>query len=186
MCCCHRVSTQLQLNKYHHHQPSIVGDHEIPFIRETSPEEVTRLDEIKCKVVVPSQTFNIDSLFHIYQTYTRQAQQTYWHLIVTSTACAVTLHSVLYFSLCSYLRNIVTCCSSATKSLKPSTSEQDTSPLPHEPKRRAYSAPRQEHLHREVVFTTYSTQPTRNVLQIGPLAISNNCLFSATPRDTHR
>jgi len=106
-------------------QPSIVADHEIPFISETSPEEVARLDEIKSKVVVPSQTFDIDSLFHIRQTSSRQAQQTYWHLIllVTPTACAVAIRSVLYFSLRSYLRNIVTCYSPANKSLEPSTSE---------------------------------------------------------------
>jgi len=61
-------------------QPSIVADHEIPFIRETSPEKVARLDEIKSKVVVPSQTIDIDSLFHIRRTSSRQAQQTYWYL----------------------------------------------------------------------------------------------------------
>jgi hypothetical protein len=121
-------------------QPSIVADHEIPFISETSPEEVAGLDEIKSKVVVPSQTFDIDSLFHIRQTSSRQAQQTYWHLIVTITACAVAILSVLYFSLRSYLRNTVTCYSSANKSLEPGTSEQDTSPLPSEPRQRAYSS----------------------------------------------
>jgi len=76
-------------------QTSIVVDHEIPFIRETSPQEVTHLNEIKSKVVVPSQTFDINSLFHIRQTSSRQAQQTYWHLTVTSTACAVAMLSVL-------------------------------------------------------------------------------------------
>jgi len=101
-------------------QPSIVADHVIPFISETSPE-VARLDEIKSKVVVSSQTFHIDSLFHIRQTSSRQAQQTYWHLIVTSTACAIAILSVLIFSLRSYLRNIVTCYSSANTRLKPST-----------------------------------------------------------------
>jgi len=78
-------------------QPSIVADHEIPFIRETSQEEIARLDEIKSKVVVPPQTFDIDSLFNTRRTSLRQAQQTYWHLTVTSTACTIALFSVLYF-----------------------------------------------------------------------------------------
>jgi len=141
-------------------QPSIVADHEFPFISETSPEEFARLDEIKSKVVVLSQIFDIDTFFHIRQTSSRQAQQTYWHLTVTSTACAITMLSVLYFSLRSYLRNLVTCYSSPNKSLEPGTSEQDPSPLPPEPRQRAYSSPRQEDLQKEVVLTTYSTQHT--------------------------
>jgi len=68
-------------------QPSIVADHEFPFISETSPEEVARLDEVRSKVVVPSQNFDIDSHFHIRQTSSRQTQQTYWHLILFPLLC---------------------------------------------------------------------------------------------------
>jgi len=86
---------------------------------------------------------DIDSLFQIRQTSSRQAQQTYWHLIATTTICEIATLNVLYFSLRSYIRNIVTCYLSANKSLEPSTSERDPSPLPPEPRRRAYS-PQQE------------------------------------------
>ena len=90
-------------------QPSIVADHEIPFISEMSPEEVARLDEIKSKVVVPSQTIHIDPPFHIQENSSLHAQQTCRHLIVTTRECAIAMLGVLYFSLCSYLRNIFIC-----------------------------------------------------------------------------
>ena len=144
-------------NLYVPDQLSIVANHEIPLIQETSPQEVARLDEVKSKVVMPSQSFDIDSLFHIRQTSLRQAHQTYWHLIVTTSICAIAILSVLYFSLRSYLHNFITCRSSANKSPEPGTPELDPSPLPPEPKRRAYS-PQPGNPKKEVLFTVYPTQ----------------------------
>ena len=46
----------------------IVAKHEIPLMQETSTEEVFRLDEVKSKVVIPSQNFD-ESLFHIRRTF---------------------------------------------------------------------------------------------------------------------
>ena len=140
-------------------QLSIVASHEIPLIQETSPQEVARLDEVNSKVIMPSQSFDIDSLFHIRQTSLRQAHQTYWHLIVTTTVCAIAIFCVLYFSFRSHVHNFIPCGSSANKSPEPSTLEQVPSPLPPEPKRRAYS-PQPGNSKKEVVFTVYPTQPT--------------------------
>jgi len=55
-------------NFYVPDQLSIVANHEVPLIQETSSEEVARLDEVKSKDVMPSQSFDIDSLFHMRQT----------------------------------------------------------------------------------------------------------------------
>jgi len=64
---------------------------------------------------------------------------------------------VLYFSLHSYLRNI--CLSPSNKSLEPGVLEQDPSPLPPESRQTAYSSPKKD-LQKDIVFNTYSTQPT--------------------------
>jgi hypothetical protein len=42
-----------------------VADHEISLIKQITPEEFARLDDLKPKVMVPSQTFDVNSLFHI-------------------------------------------------------------------------------------------------------------------------
>jgi len=78
-------------------QLCIVADHEIPLKIETTPE-VARLNEVKSKVVVLSQTFDINSIFKIRQISLPQAQQAYLHLIVTTSVCKIAIVSVLYFS----------------------------------------------------------------------------------------
>jgi len=70
---------------------------DFPLISETSPENVARLDEIKSRVVVPSQNFDIDLLFQIRQTSSCQAQQTYRHLMLNTTICKIAILSVIYF-----------------------------------------------------------------------------------------
>jgi hypothetical protein len=64
----------------HFHIPdkiSVVADHEIPLIKEITPEEVARLYDVKSKVMVPSQTFDVNSLYHINQASLRQRRQTF-------------------------------------------------------------------------------------------------------------
>jgi len=43
------------------------------------------------------QKFDVDSIFQILRTSSRQAQQTYRHLTVNTTICAIAILSVLYF-----------------------------------------------------------------------------------------
>jgi hypothetical protein len=136
---------------------SIVADHEIPLIQEASPEEAARLDELKSNVMMPSQNINTDTLFHIRQASLRQEHQTYWHIIISITVYIVTILVVLCTSLRSKLRNMAACCFPKHTSPEPSTSEQDPSPLPPEPKQRAYS-PQADNSRNDVAFTTYSVQ----------------------------
>ena len=65
-------STIVNTHFYVPEQIQIVADHEIPLIKQVTPEEVTRLDEVKSKVMMPSQSFDVNSLFHIEQASARQ------------------------------------------------------------------------------------------------------------------
>ena len=71
-------STIVNTHFYVPDQIQIAADHEIPLTKQISPEEVTRLDEVKSKVMVPSQSYDVNSLFHIEQASARQSHQTYW------------------------------------------------------------------------------------------------------------
>jgi hypothetical protein len=113
-----------------------VADNEIPPLKEITPREAARLDDVKSKVMLPSQTFDVNSLYHINQASLRQGRQTFWHLIVTTSFCAVAVMIILYLSLRSlyatYLQTF------ATRSI-PEPTEQNPS-QPPEPKPRAYTA----------------------------------------------
>ena len=67
----------------------IVADHDVPLIKQISPEEVTRIDEVESKFMVLSQSFDVNSLFPIKQASVRQFHQTNWHQIATMLICAV-------------------------------------------------------------------------------------------------
>jgi len=60
--------TQSAVSSTHIYVPdkiSIVADHEIPLIKELLQAEVKQLEDVKSKVMVPSHSFDVDSLFHI-------------------------------------------------------------------------------------------------------------------------
>ena len=69
-------STIVDTHFYVPDQIQIAADHEIPLTKQISPEEVTRLDEVKSKVMVPSQSYDVNSLLHIEQASARQSHQT--------------------------------------------------------------------------------------------------------------
>jgi len=83
----------------------IVGNHEVQLLEEMSPPEVVLLDGVNSQVMMPPQTFDIDSLLHMHQTSLRRERQTYWHLIITTVFCANTILGILCFSLRSCLHN---------------------------------------------------------------------------------
>ena len=114
----------------------IVADHDVPLIKQISPEEVTRIDEVKSKVMAPSQSFDVKSLFAIEQASVRQSHQTYCHQIATMSIYAVPILAVIYLSLRIPLRNLATRCLSPNTVHELSTTAQNPSPLPPEPRRR--------------------------------------------------
>ena len=117
---------------------SVVADHEITLIKETS-SEILRLDDVKSQVVMLSQDFDVDSFSHIRQSSLRQTHQTCWHLMATTSICVVDILEILYLSLHFSLRDMATCCFSSITVPEPSTTEQNPSSLPPEPRRRAYT-----------------------------------------------
>ena len=139
-------------------QIQIVADHEIPLIKQVSPEEeVTRLDELKSNVMVPSQSYEVNSLFQIEQASARQSHQTYWHQISTMLVCAVDILGVINLSLLSLLRNLAARCLLLKTVQEPCTTAQNPSYLPPEPKRREFSP--NDNSQKDVAFTSYSMQP---------------------------
>jgi hypothetical protein len=136
---------------------SVIADHEIPLIKEITPGEVARLDHIKSKVMVPSQTFDVNSLNHINQATLRQGRQTFWHLIVTTSICAVAVMIILYLSLRSTLRKKLANC--FAKRSNPGSSTTEQSPYqPPQPKPRACISD-SENIQKEVAFTSYALRP---------------------------
>ena len=85
-----------------------------------------------------SQDFDVDSFSHIRQSSLRQTHQTCWHLMATTSICVVDILEILYLSLHFSLRDMATCCFSSITVPEPSTTEQNPSSLPSEPRRRAY------------------------------------------------
>jgi hypothetical protein len=82
---------------------STVADHELPPLEQmTTLREVQQIDEVRSIVITPSQTFDVDSLFHLRQVSLHQEQRTFWHLIVTTAVCALAVLGILCFSLRSH------------------------------------------------------------------------------------
>ena len=149
-------STVVNTHFYVPDQIQIVADHEIPLIKQISPEEeVTLLDEVKSKLMVPSQSYDVNSLFHIEQASARQSHKTYWYLIATMSVCAV---RVIYLSLRSPLRNLATRCLLPNTVHEPITTAQNPSPLPPRPRRRE-SSPTNDNSQKDEAFMSYSMQP---------------------------
>jgi hypothetical protein len=137
---------------------AVIANHEIPLIKEISSGEVKQL-EVKSKVMTPSQTFDVDSLFYIKQASMRQTNQTYWHLIATTSVCAVAVLGILYLSLRTYLRNLATRSFSSGTIPEPSTSEQNPPSLTPEPRRREHT-PNNDDSQRDIAFASYSLKST--------------------------
>ena len=111
-----------------------VADHEVPLLEQMTPREVQQIDEVRSRVITPSQTFEVDSLFHLRQVSIHQEQRTFWYLIVTTTVCALAILEILCFS----LRSFIPCCHSANTTIEPSTVTSNPSPEIPEFKERTF------------------------------------------------
>jgi hypothetical protein len=139
---------------------SVVADHEIPQIKKLLPAEVKQLEDVKSKVMAPSQCFDVDSLFHIKQATLHQTRQTYWQPIAISAVCVIVIFGILYLSLKSFIHNIAIRCFSSHTVPESTTAEQNpSSSPPPEPRRRAY-AQNKDDTQSDVAFTDYSLQST--------------------------
>ena len=133
---------------------STVADHEIPLLEKITPKEIQQMNEVRSRVITPSQTFDVDSLFHLRQVSLHQEQRTFWHLTVTNTVCTLAVLGNLYFSLRSHVHNFVPCCHSINTTIEPSTVTSNLSPVIPEPSQRT-QFPRNDEPQRDVTFTAY-------------------------------
>ena len=112
---------------------STAADQEIPLLEQTTPKEIQQIDEVRSRVITPSHTFDVDSLFHLRQVSLHLEQRTFWHLIVTTNVCALAILGILYFSLRSYVLNCIPCRHCLNTTIEPGTVTSNPSPVIPEP-----------------------------------------------------
>jgi hypothetical protein len=133
---------------------STVADHEIPLLEQITPREVQQMEEVRSRVITPSQTFDVDSLIHLRQVSVHQEQRTFWHLTVTTAVCTLAILGILCFSLRSHVHNFISCCYSTNTNIEPSTVTSNPTPEIPEPSQRTHF-PRRNEPQQDVTFTAY-------------------------------
>ena len=68
---------------------------EEPKLGEVIPVETGRLGAIKTRLVTPPRSWDVDTLFHIWQA-TGHDGHAHWYLIITVTLCILTAPLLLY------------------------------------------------------------------------------------------
>ena len=136
------------------HKVSTVADHELPLLEQITPKVVQQIEEVRSRVSTPSQTFDVDSLFHLRQVSLHQEQCTFWQLIITTTVCALVILGILCFSLRSYVLNFIPYPHSTNTTIEPCTVTSNPSPELPEPSQRT-RFPRNDEPQQDVTFTVY-------------------------------
>ena len=150
-------SMQTTLDTPHLYIPdkvSTVADHEIPLLDQIIPKEIQLIDEVRSRVTTHAQSFDVNSLFHLRQASLHQEQRTFWHLLITTTVCALAILGVLYLSLHSYVQHFIPCCRSTNTNVEPNIVTSSPLPVNPEPSQRT-QFPRNEETQRDVTFTAY-------------------------------
>ena len=151
---------QTSLETTHFYVPDNVlpaSDHEIHLLEQMTPKEIQQIDEVRFKVMAPSQTFDVDSLINLRQVSFHQKQRTYWHLIIT-TVCVLAIFGILCFSVLSYIHRHIVRCHSINTTVEPSTLTPNPLPVTPEPSQRTH-LPRSNEPQREVTFSSYWQKP---------------------------
>jgi len=133
---------------------SIVTDHETLILEKILPELIQQLNEIKSRVMASPSNLDVDSILHVHHASLQQERQSYWHLIIITTVCTITIIGTLCFSLRDHIsRQILPC----FPTQKPHTELQvipSTSSAPNPETSEATNIDSQKN----VIFTTYSLQ----------------------------
>jgi hypothetical protein len=123
-----------------------------------------QIEEIQSRVAAPSRTFNMNSLLHIRQVSQHQ-QDTFWHLIITTTLSALAILGILYLSFLSRLHSLVTCRRVVVTKSEPSTVDSSPSPVTPEPTRRTH-LPKKNELNKKLPSRPTLCNKTFNVFKI--------------------
>ena len=155
----HKTS-ETSLNTLHLYVPekmSIVTDHETQILEKISPELIQQLNDVKSRVMASPRNLDIDSTVHVHHASLQQERQSYWHLIIITTVCTITIIGILCFSLRSCLYRKILPLFFYIQTSKPSyrTSSYPITILHTPPE--TNEATNIDH-QKNVIFTTYSLQ----------------------------
>jgi len=101
----HKTS-ETSLNTLHLYVPekmSIVTDHETQILEKISPELIQQLNDVKSRVMASPRNLDVDSIVHVHHASLQRERQSYWHLIIITTVCTITIIGIHCFSLRSCL-----------------------------------------------------------------------------------
>jgi len=101
--------TQIKLEPSRLYLPArmpVVTNVEIQKLEEIMPTELQKLDDIHSRTSGYQRTFDVDSLLHLHQTYSRRDKQLHWHLIITASICVVIILGIIICYYRSCLHNI--------------------------------------------------------------------------------
>jgi hypothetical protein len=156
----HKTS-EATLNTLHLYVPekiSVVTDHETRILEKISLELIQQLNDVKSRVMASPRNLDVDSTVHVHHASLQQERQSYWHLIIITTVCTITIIGILCFSLRSRIYRQILPCFSTHKPPNPHTELQvipSTSSTPNAETNEATNIDSQKN----VIFTTYSLQP---------------------------
>jgi len=129
----------------------ILAGHEVPQLQEAFPTEVGEIDKLRAQLQTPQRSYDLDTLLQLRQTPRLRESQPYWHLIIITVSCTLTVILVLYCSLRVRFHHLLLC-----------NANSDTNPAPQNlstpiPVPRHIEESHKEEFPKEAVsFTTYS------------------------------
>jgi len=101
----HKTS-ETTLNTLHLYVPekiSIVTEHETQILEKISPELIQQLNYVKSRVMASPRNLDVDSIVHVHYASLQRERQSYWHLIIITTLCTITVIDIFCLSLRSCL-----------------------------------------------------------------------------------
>ena len=125
---------------------SIASEHEIQQLKDITPAEIQKLDDICSRVTAPWQTYDLDLLLHVHHTTELQEKGTHRFMTIFLSLCTTTIFGILCYLIYPHLRTIQ-CTSPKSDTTNP---PPNISSEPHEPQREEQS--------QKVLFTLYPLQ----------------------------
>ena len=132
---------------------SIVPDHETQILEKISPELIQQLNDVKSRVMASPRNLDVDSVVHVHHNSLQQERQSYWHSIIITTVCTITIIAILCFSLRSRIYRQILPCFYTYKPPNPHTELQVIPPLSSTPNPETNEATNIDS-QKNVIFTT--------------------------------
>jgi hypothetical protein len=113
------------LQPYASDKIAVIAGHELRALEEIIPPEVMRLDKVKftSEVTAPHHITDVITLLHVNRASLRREQRAFWHIIILTVLCALTVLGFLYYPLRSRVCRIISTCKSRSDSTTQNTNE---------------------------------------------------------------